>query len=84
MTLRIPVDILIDIECLKCGHECEDFTVNGDKPLCPLCGGDVVRVWRTPPKLDYLHMGVDSRGLPTAGEKWARMHEQAAASKDDG
>ena len=35
------------------------------------------------PKLDYLHMGTDPVGNPTAGDKWARMHREAAKEKSD-
>ena len=30
------------------------------------------------PKIDYYHMGIDARGNPTAGRKWADMHLQKA------
>ena len=71
--------ILNDIQCQECGKVFEDFTDRGITPQCPYCGGDeTTRAWLTPPKLDYLHMGVDARGNPTSGDKWARMHEQAA------
>lgn len=69
---------IFEHRCQSCGilseHLVEFEEVNQE---CPACGDNAVRVVSAP-KLDYLHMGIDKDGLPTAGDKWAKMHRAAA------
>jgi len=48
----------------------------------PGCG-QLAKYIVSAPHIDYLHMGLDPVGNPTAGDKWARMHKEAAKSKNN-
>lgn len=50
--------------------------------MCSRCG-KLAKYKVSAPHIDYLHMGVDPTGNPTAGDKWARMHIEAAKNKSD-
>lgn len=74
--------LMYDHRCSGCGALNEHLTEYESKvETCPHCGADDHRVVSAT-KLDYLHMGVDPHGLPTAGAKWAKMHRKAAGHGD--
>lgn len=65
------------------GHKFDELKPLADRATCecPECGVTAQQVI-TPVRLDYLAMGV-SASLPTAYDKWAKMHEQAARRESD-
>lgn len=68
-------------EC-KCGNVFDDLRPIKQRASCK-CPGCGQRAKQIPAvfQLDYLHMGTDVNGLPTAADKWAKMHEDRAKSK---
>lgn len=68
---------LYDYEC-KDGHKFDAFNSveKRDKMKCPECGKTAAKQVNTA-RLDYYNMGVQS-GLPTAIQKWEKMHRQMA------
>lgn len=69
---------LFDFKCPNCGHAFEALVGPEDREeQCPSCA-HLARRQVSRPRLSYLKMGVDPTGLPTAGDKWAKMHEQRA------
>lgn len=71
---------LYDFVCTT-GHKFEELVQSHVKMAsCPFCRTASVRQLAAP-KLDYLKMGLDPHGSPTAGDKWAKMHEQRAKHK---
>lgn len=69
---------MYDHRCESCGEKSEHYIAEEEKTtVCPHCGGVAHRIVSAA-HFDYLHMGVDKDGLPTAGVKWARMHREAA------
>lgn len=74
---------LYDFVCAT-GHKFEELVKSDIKQApCPLCRTAAVRQLACP-HLDYLHMGLDPHGNPTAGDKWARMQEQKNRSQPAG
>lgn len=66
---------LYDFVC-KNGHEFEDLVKAVVKKVnCPDCKTVAIRQLAAP-RLDYYNMGLDPCGLPTAGDKWAKMQTQ--------
>lgn len=64
--------LLFDFVC-NSGHKYEELVQSGIKFIsCPTCGKQADRQFPTP-RIDYLRMGLDPSGCPTAGEKWAKM-----------
>lgn len=64
--------MMFDFECTE-GHRFEELVQPDVKHLkCPKCSGTANRQVSAG-HLDYLHMGVDASGMPTAGDKWAKM-----------
>ena len=63
-----------DFRCEDCGHtfeSLEDPAVSAIKQMC----GAIARKKFPSPRLD-LRMGVNPHGFPTAGDRWAKVHEQ--------
>ena len=71
---------IFEFRCEACNERFESFEQYEDKVISHECGGIAHRVMSAP-KLDYLHMGVDAVGNPTAGDKWAKMHREAAKKR---
>ena len=63
-------------ECNSITEYLEEEANRNEPHLCSNCEG-LANYMVSAAHLDYLHMGVDAIGNPTAGDKWARMHEQA-------
>ncbi len=64
--------------CVDCEEVCERLVQSNNRKepqICDNCGG-LSNYVVSAGHLDYLHMGVDAVGNPTAGDKWARMHEE--------
>lgn len=71
---------LYDFVCAT-GHKFEDLVPWTQKQsTCPICKVVAIRQLSCA-HFDYLHMGLDPRGNPTAGDKWAKMHEDRAKQK---
>jgi len=75
--------VLNDYKCTAC----EQITEHLEKPeiqytTCPICGEPAVKLIPAP-HFDYLHMGRDPYGLPTAGDKWANMHKKTSNPEED-
>ena len=72
---------VFEFRCQTCDERFDSYEEYENKEITHGgCGGTAHRVMSAP-KLDYLHMGVDPRGNPTAGDKWAKMHRDAAKKK---
>jgi DNA-directed RNA polymerase subunit RPC12/RpoP len=67
---------IFEYRCSECNERFESYRDYEDKEIVHECGGMSHRVISAP-KLDYLHMGV-SLDNPTAADKWAKMHRDAA------
>jgi len=67
-----------DYRCTLCSVQTERWVTNENldfKYECLNCGGFLKRI-PSSPKLSYLRMGLDAASFPTAGDKWADMHER--------
>jgi putative FmdB family regulatory protein len=73
---------LYDYEC-KNGHRFEDFNSVAKRMSteCPTCGVKAKKLPSTA-RLDYYNMGTDP-SMPTAWDKWAKMHEKEARRKSE-
>lgn len=77
--------LLYEFKCPMCAHIQEEWRrikERNDPLFCDECATEMTRVI-TPPHFDYLHMGVDAAGMPTAADKWADMHEEAGRKRKD-
>lgn len=75
--------MIFDFQCEDCGYVEERFIRNDERIVeCTKCHGHSNRLIPTP-HFDYLHMGVDPTGNPTAGEKWAKMHEKNGEAQEE-
>lgn len=73
--------ILNDFRCSACGHIFESLEKSHIvEVVCVLCGENATRMVPAP-HIDYTHMGLDPVGNPTAGLKWAVMHEKGAHNR---
>ena len=65
---------MFEYQC-DCGKITERFLFKKKLSIPCVCGGFAhYRV--SAPFIDYLHMGIDPTGNPTAADKWAVMHEK--------
>lgn len=73
---------LYEYKCPR-GHWFEDFNTieNRENKKCPDCGAKAKKLISAV-RLDYYSMGTDP-SLPTASDKWAKMHEKEARRKSD-
>lgn len=73
---------LYDYQCPN-GHKFEDFNSveKRMKQKCPECGVSAKKLLNTV-RLDYYDMGTDP-SMPTAWDKWARMHEKEARRESE-
>jgi putative FmdB family regulatory protein len=73
---------LYEYKC-ETGHLFDDFSSVAERnnKECPDCAGKA-RTLISAVRLDYYRMGTDS-SLPTAWDKWAKMHEKEAKRKSD-
>jgi len=70
--------ILYDFRCAGCGFTFESLEKSHVFEIeCVKCG-DIAHRQLSTPKIGYLRMGLDPVGNPTAGDKWADMHERGA------
>ena len=69
---------IYDYECTDCGFNFERQQRIADRKTanCPACEHGVGKQQLTAAHIDYLSMGVDPYGNPTAADKWAKMHEE--------
>lgn len=67
----------------ECEHVFTELKKIADRATheCPECGV-TAKQEITPIHLDYLSMGRDPDSFPTAGDKWAKIHEQDARVKN--
>lgn len=70
--------ILYDFRCEGCGITFESLEKSHVFEIECIACGDVAKRQMSTPKIDYRHMGLDPVGSPTAGDKWAKMHEKDA------
>lgn len=73
---------LYEYKCVN-GHRFEDFNSveKRMKKKCPECGIMGTKIMSIP-HFDYYNMGVQD-GLPTALDKWDKMHRQMARRKSE-
>jgi putative FmdB family regulatory protein len=78
--------LIYEFECNDCGLLFEKYGIkisDCDKPReCPHCEGIGVRRISMP-HFAYQKMGLDAKGCPTAGDKWARIHEKEGKRSED-
>jgi putative FmdB family regulatory protein len=73
--------ILNDFRCRACGKTFESLEKSHVVEVtCVACGDTADRLVAAP-HLDYIHMGLDPVGNPTAADKWAAMHEKGARNR---
>jgi putative FmdB family regulatory protein len=74
---------LYDYHCKNCGETFDEFRPMDKryKCKCPTCGKQADKLLNTT-RLDYYNMGVDP-ALPTAVDKWDKMHRKEARRKSD-
>jgi putative FmdB family regulatory protein len=74
---------LYDYHCKNCTETFDEFRSMDERHTakCPKCGKMAKKRLNTA-RLDYYNMGVQS-GLPTAIDKWDKMHRQMARRKSD-
>ena len=77
---------MYEYHCPECDsittHLTEEAT-REDPHICEKCEA-LANYIVSAANLDYLHMGVDAIGNPTAGDKWAKMHEEAGKLNKNG
>lgn len=78
--------MIYEYECKSCGLLFEKYGIklsNCDKPCeCPHCKGEGERRISMP-HFAYQKMGLDAESFPTAGDKWARIHEKEGKRSED-
>jgi putative FmdB family regulatory protein len=69
-------------ECTECNERFDALQPMAARhtALCPNCDG-LGKQKLTTVAIDYLGMGLDPRGSPTAADKWAKMHEQKGSKR---
>ncbi len=67
---------MFEYQC-DCGKITEKFMFKKQLSIKCSCG-NYAQYRISAPYIDYLHMGVDPNGSPTAADKWAVMHEKKA------
>lgn len=75
---------LYDFICID-GHKFTELVKFSERngQHCPSCG-EAASFIPPAPKIDYLRMGLDPTGNPTAGDKWAHIQEQKNRSQPSG
>jgi len=68
---------LYDYRCTDCAHKFEAQRSIAARKFasCPSCEEGMGKQLVTAAHIDYLSMGLDPTGNPTAARKWAKMHE---------
>ena len=68
-----------EFTCNDCEHEHTELVgIEARSAPCPECGGNSRQVFRTPPKIDWGAMGVQSNVSPEFIDRFERVHKDQA------